>query len=150
MELVVDANILFSALIKSGITREFMIDDDIILYAPEYILEEFFEHFNELKNKTHTDSFKLQNTAQKLISLSKLQIIPLSEINLFIKKAKEISPDPQDALYFATALKMNCGIWSNDKKMKNQLAVKVYTTADLLKIFNNQIVFYKTTHERER
>ena len=37
-------------------------------------------------------------------------------------------------MYFALALKLNCGIWSNDKKLKNQDKVKVYSTEDLLKI----------------
>jgi len=46
-------------------------------------------------------------------------IISKNEVKTFIKKAEQISPDPDDVLYFATALKLNCGIWSNDKELKN-------------------------------
>ena len=134
MELVVDANILFSALIKSGITRELMVNDELLLYTPEYLINEFFEHIEELRKKTHADTFKLQNEVQKLIYLSRLKIIPIREINPYVKTAKIISSDPEDILYFATALKMNCALWSNDKALKNQNQVKVYSTSDLIKI----------------
>ena len=36
-------------------------------------------------------------------------------------------------VYFALELKLNWGIWSNDKKLKEQNKVKVYSTEDLLK-----------------
>ena len=39
----------------------------------------------------------------------------------------------KDVLYFALALKLKCGIWSNDKKLKEQNKVKVYCTGELLK-----------------
>jgi predicted nucleic acid-binding protein len=52
-----------------------------------------------------------------------------------IKKAEQISPDPDDVMYFATALKLNCSIWSNDKEMKKQKYVRVYATHDLVKLF---------------
>lgn len=134
MELVVDANILFSALIKSGITRELMVNDELLLYTPEYLINEFFEHIEELRKKTHAGTFKLQNEVQKLIYLSRLKIIPIREINPYVKTAKIISSDPEDILYFATALRMNCALWSNDKELKNQNQVTVYSTSDLIKI----------------
>ena len=52
MELVVDANILFSALINEGTTRELMLNDELVLFAPEYIIDEFLEHIIELERKT--------------------------------------------------------------------------------------------------
>lgn len=42
MELILDANILFSALIKSGLTRELMLNNELVLYAPEFMIDEFF------------------------------------------------------------------------------------------------------------
>jgi len=44
------------------------------------------------------------------------------------------TPDPDDMAYFALALKLNCAIWSNDKKLKEQDKVKVYNTHELSKI----------------
>ena len=135
MELVVDANILFSELMKEWTTRELMLNDELVLFAPEYIIDEFLEHIIELERKTYVKEYPLQNIAQKLILESNINIIPLNEIRPFVEKAKKISPDPHDVLYFATAIRMNCSIWSNDKKLKSQNIVNVYATHDLIKLF---------------
>ncbi len=47
MELVVDANILISGLIKDGITRDLMLRNDLDLYTSEFIFIEFFNHIKE-------------------------------------------------------------------------------------------------------
>ena len=36
--------------------------------------------------------------------------------------------------YFALALKLNCAIWSNDKKLKEQNKIQVCSTHELSKI----------------
>jgi predicted nucleic acid-binding protein len=150
MELIVDANILFSALLKDGVTRKLLISDEFELYTSKFVFEEFFKHIDELAIKLNASNKVLNLHIDGLIAESKLKIITKDDVKSYVEKAEQISKDPDDVQYFACALKIKCGIWSNDKKMKNQSAVKVYTTADLLKIFNNQIVFYKTTHERGR
>lgn len=60
-------------------------------------------------------------------------LIPKEEIEPFIEEAEKISPDERDVLYFALALKLKCGIWSNDKKLKKQSKIKIYSTEELLK-----------------
>jgi len=45
--------------------------------------------------------------------------------------AEKISPDPNDLMYFALALKLKCPIWSNDKELKKQNEVIIYSTEDL-------------------
>lgn len=40
---------------------------------------------------------------------------------------RRVSPDIDDVLYLALALKLNCPVWSNDRKLKNQNAVRIYT-----------------------
>ena len=47
MELVVDANVVFSALIKEGVTIKLLFDPNLILYAPDFFLEEFNKHREE-------------------------------------------------------------------------------------------------------
>lgn len=44
MKLVLDSNIIFSALIKKSITRDIIISDLFELYAPEYIFNEITKH----------------------------------------------------------------------------------------------------------
>lgn len=52
-------------------------------------------------------------------------------------KACKISPDLDDAVYFALAIKLNCPIWSNDKRLKQQNIVKVYSTHELARLLES-------------
>ncbi|MBT5021736.1 hypothetical protein HOK51_08530 [Candidatus Woesearchaeota archaeon] len=51
-----------------------------------------------------------------------------------MNSAKIICPDENDVDYFALALKLNCAIWSNDKKLKNQNSIIVYSTEELINL----------------
>jgi len=60
-----------------------------------------------------------------------VEFVPVIEFKDFLNEAKLICPDPDDVEYFALALKLNCGIWSNDKRLKKQSKVKVFNTKEL-------------------
>lgn len=134
MELVVDANILISGLLKDGITRELMFNTTLDLYTSEFIFIEFFNHIKELAKKADMAKNEFKDLAEILVVESNLKIITKEEIKSFTALADKISPDPDDAQYFATALKLNCAIWSNDKELKNQNYVKIYSTSDIIKM----------------
>lgn len=133
MDLVVDANILFSVLIKRGKTEEIMFDSVFHLFAPEFIFEEFMKYRSYIIKKTG----RTENEFNRLIEILKkrIKIISNEEIEKFIHKAKKICPDKKDIDYFALALRLNCALWSNDKELKNQNIILVYSTHELLKIF---------------
>jgi len=63
---------------------------------------------------------------------SKIEFIPYSDIENFTAEAEKISPDINDTEYFSLALKLKCGIWTRDKKLKSQNIVKIYSTEDLI------------------
>ncbi len=46
----------------------------------------------------------------------------------------EISPDPKDIRYFALALWLGIPLWTNEKRLKGQDKVLVFTTSDFLKM----------------
>ena len=132
MELVIDANILFSALIKNSFTAELIFNDDIKLYCPEFIIEEFLKYENEISEKmsrTREEFVMIMHMFKDIIS-----VVPKEEYVTFMEKGVEISPDPKDPLYFALALKLNCAIWSNDAKLKKQDKVTVYNTTEVMKL----------------
>ena len=52
----------------------------------------------------------------------------------FLPTAKEISPDPDDVDFFALALKLNCPLWSEDKRWKQQSEIEVSDTTELLEL----------------
>lgn len=133
IELIVDANILFAALLAKKTTRELLFNPRLKLYAPEYLLAELYEH---LQNDEEIQQ-KLQQTKEetdKILNelLNTIEVIPLKEYASLIPKAIQTSPDEYDAPYFALALHLNITLWSNEKKLKNQNTVKVITTQELI------------------
>jgi predicted nucleic acid-binding protein len=51
MKLVIDANILFAAIINDGISAELIVKNDI--YAPQFILDEINKHESTIRKKTN-------------------------------------------------------------------------------------------------
>ncbi len=132
MDLVVDANILFAALIKNSFSYSFLFSGKFHLFTPEYIFTEFEKHKEEILEKTERtteDFFRLLEILKRRIIL-----VPHEELVLYVEEAEKITPDPNDMVYFALALKLNCAIWSNDKKLTEQDKIKVYHTHELSKI----------------
>ena len=134
MKLVIDANILFSALIKDSLTAELLFEEDLELYAPAFFIEEFMK-YEELILK------KMKRSREKYIEILHclkdiINSVSEEEFDEFLDKAKQISLDEKDISYVALALKIKCGIWSNDKKLKDQKVVTVYTTAEIKELLS--------------
>ncbi len=69
--------------------------------------------------RTAEDFFQVLNILKRRITL-----IPLEELVMYIEEAEEITPDPNDMVYFALALRLRGAIWSNDKKLKQQKSLR--------------------------
>jgi len=133
MDLIVDANILFAALIKQGKTDELLFVDHLRLFAPEFILIEFEKYKKEILKKTKRTPEDFNRLLEVL--RRRINLVPLDEIVPFLEQAEKISPDPKDIAYIALALKLHIAIWSNDKALKEkQDRVKVYTTPEVMKL----------------
>ena len=130
MDLIIDANILFAALVKDGATIELILEYDFHLFAPEFLFDEFSKYKDELLEKTK----RTPEEFDQILDLLKLKInvVPKEDFETFLEQAHKISPDPDDAVYFALALKINAGIWSNDKKLNEQNRIRIYATKELL------------------
>lgn len=134
MELVIDANILFAALIRRSSTSEILMHEDLHLFAPEFILVEFEKYQDVILKKTNIDEHLFQELLR--IYQSRIELIPAEEIRNFWNEAELISPDFKDMPYFALALRLGIPIWSNDKAMKEkQSTVTVVSTEDLVRRF---------------
>ena len=132
MILVIDANILFSALIKDSLTAELIFNEDLKLYACEFIIEEFFKYEEEIMKKTHRAREQFITIMHQLRDI--ITVIPKEEYSHLIAEAERFSPDPKDVMYFALAMKLNGSIWSNDKLLKKQDKVKVYLTSEIMQL----------------
>ena len=132
MDLIIDANVLFSALIKESFSYNLLFSGKFHLFTPEYIFTELEKHKEELMNKTERTTeefFRLVETLKR-----RIVIVPLEELVPYVEEAEKFTPDPDDMAYFALALKLNCAIWSNDKKLKEQNKIEVYNTHELNKL----------------
>lgn len=124
-----DANVLFAVLVKEGKTEELLFRDDLHLYAPDFIFQEFSKYEAELLEKTN----RRPEGFRRMLEILKRRItmMPAEDIAPFLEAAEGVSPDPNDAPYFALALKLGAGIWSNDGRLQNQAAVRVWKTHEL-------------------
>ena len=132
MRLIVDANILFAALIKESTARWLIFHLDAELIAPEFILEEIEKHKEEILKKSKLDEKELTSILEKL----KERIVLLSDEVTITKLDEAFSLmkdiDENDCLFLAAALVTHSGIWSDDAHFKKQSKVKVWTTKELV------------------
>lgn len=126
-----DANVLFSFFKVYSPTRRLVIFSGLKLYAPEFALSELESYCREVsgKSKMGLGGFELFKAVMKWF----ITFVSDEGYRDFLKEAKSITPDPKDVAYFALALKLGCAIWSNDKLLKKQTKVKVFSTSELIK-----------------
>jgi predicted nucleic acid-binding protein len=130
--LVVDANILFSALIKKSFTADFIFNDKLDLYSPAFVIGEYMKYekiITKKTNRTKAEFIQIMHSLKEII-----KIIPKERYEMLLKEADKISPDKSDVMYFALALFLKGGIWSNDKRLKKQNIVTVYSTDEIKKM----------------
>lgn len=134
MKLVVDANIVIAALIREGATRLLLMDEGFELFSPEYMLVELEEHGQEIASKAKREKEDFEKVLE--VFKSRIRFVKPEMFAIFRKYARQISPDKKDVEYFALAQYLGeyAALWSNDKKLKRQNSVKVYSTSDLLKM----------------
>jgi predicted nucleic acid-binding protein len=129
MRIVIDANVLFAALLRKGITRRLLFNSDLKLLAPGFILREFIKHRGYLLGKFEYSTKEFDELIFNLLSV--IELIPDDELAPYLEASKTLVADLKDCLYIAAALKENAAIWSNDAGMKTQRRIKVYTTDEL-------------------
>ena len=109
MKATVDANILFSSLIKRGITRRIWFEPELILYSPKFIYDELYKYENFLFKKFSGTKEEFEELSKKL--LSKIRIIAHEELVPYMPASKSLIKDEKDLIYLACALKEDTSIW---------------------------------------
>lgn len=129
MLLVIDANPFISGFLRDSVTRKIMLSQHIVLYAPEWLKEEF-ERNEELLKKKFPSRASFDETKRILFSF--VTLVPASEYSSFIQEAEKLALHAKDVPYFALALQLNCPLWSEEKAFKKQSKVRILSTAELL------------------
>ena len=135
MEVVVDANILFAGLIKGSTTAIMLFNPNLKLYSSQFVIEEFMKYSDLIQKKMKRTRGEFVTIMHQLHQV--IIVVPQDEYESYMERAKKISPDDPDVPYFALALKLQCGIWSNDSELKIQDKLIIYNTKELLDQLNN-------------
>ncbi len=133
MDLVIDANILFAALIKNGETARLLLHDGLHLFAPEFLLEELEKYNGTILAKTYRTQVRFDEVLT--IFKNRITFIPMEDINKVLPEAESFAPDINDSPYLGASLLTGAGLWTNDSKLAGQNRVRVYSTKDLISLF---------------
>jgi len=135
MKVVVDTNIIFSALIADGKTRDLILLDDLDLVIPEFFYDELKNNKEEIIPKTGLTKSEFSTLLN--ILFEDVDVVPKDEFEDEIPQARDLMEDidPDDVPFVALALKKEAEIWSDDGHFQHQDSVRVFRTTDLLDRF---------------
>jgi predicted nucleic acid-binding protein len=130
--LILDTNILISALIKDSITRNLIIHSNYELYSINFSNKEILKYKEQILNKTKQSSKELDLIFETL--LSKIILLDDKLICIHFDKAKSIMDkiDPDDTPFIAAALAIDGEIWSDENHFQRQKQIKTWTTKELI------------------
>ncbi len=135
MEIVVDSSILISSLIKSVRIRELICSQKLILHAPEHLIVECLRHKADIIKMAGIEAYEFDRLIAVL--LGRINIVPEEEFKQLIKEALKLVTHPEDAPFIAVSLDRNIPLWSDDKALKQQSVVKVFSTEELLNLLDS-------------
>lgn len=133
MKLIIDTNILLSALIKDSKTREILLSSNWKFYYPEMSFHEIRKYKNLVLKKSGITEKGYQEILNNL--LLKIIIIPDEQIFNNLNEAKKIMGkiDVDDVVFIACALSINDSIiWSDDKHFEKQDVIKTLKTNQII------------------
>lgn len=135
MKVVIDTNILMSALIKDSTTRKIIVKSNWEFYYPEVSLHEIRKYRSLILQKSGMNEEEFTRLFNRL--LSSIKIIPEEYIHKRLDEANKIlgKIDPKDVVFLATALSIEDSvIWSDDRHFEKQNKVKLLKTKDIIKL----------------
>jgi len=135
MKIILDVNVLLSALIRDSVTRRTIINSGLDFYFPEISLNKIEKYKSYVIEKAEISEDEFLITLELLFSF--IKIIPRSEIEKAFDDANVIMAhiDEEDVVFVACALsKENSIIWSDDRDFEKQNKIKVLKTKDILEM----------------
>lgn len=141
MKLVVDANLVFSCIVRSdGHIGDILLRsaDRFEFYAPDLLTEELSKHRTKLRKMARMSEAELDRVLAAILrNITLIQESLWTKTNL--RKAEKLLADVDlfDVPYLALAFDLDCPLWTGDKKLiKGLLARKcdqVLSTEEVLR-----------------
>lgn len=124
--IVVDANIIFSSLVKAKSNiREYLLRDDINYFSPGYVLHELEKHrtrLSKVSELTESEIITYYHSILKNIKFIDQGLIAKASIKKAYDLCKDV--DEKDTLYVAITIELNGLLWTGDKKLTKGLERK--------------------------
>ena len=138
MKLVVDANVVISALIADSKTRELIVTLEPDLLTPAFVHDEIENYEDLIVEKSGMKPARVAQFIDLLFQY--IDVVPASEFYPAIEKADEAigDTDPGDVLYLACAIAYDAAIWSDDSDFNEQDLVETYLTSDVIDSFDTR------------
>jgi predicted nucleic acid-binding protein len=134
LRLVVDTNIIISAMIKDSTVRKIIVESGIDFFTPDFTFDEINRHLNDICKR---NSLSRKINLKILSILSKyINVVDFGFYAHKITEARKIigKIDEKDIPFLALALSFeNDGIWTNDKHFLKQKKIRIQKTEDILK-----------------
>jgi|SRR3989344_2807470 len=139
MQIVLDTNVLLSALIKDSTTRKLILEYEGKFLLPLYSFEEFEKYQEEIFQKSRIQKEDFRELLDLI--LNKVTLVSSSSLIPYREEAYEIikNIDLKDILFVACALAHKDSIiWSNDSDLKNkQSKINVINTKEAIEILTS-------------
>lgn len=135
MIVVLDVNIILSALIKDSSSRRLLLDLDFDFCFPEPALNKIRKYKDYIIHKAGISLLEYLVVLNILFKF--IRVVPTEEILANWNQAKEIMEkiDTEDVVFIATALSQEESIiWSDDKHFEKQRKIKVIKTKDVINL----------------
>ncbi len=138
MKIVIDTNMVMAALIKDSKARETIMSSKFEFVSPDFVLDEIYKYEDYICQKAglSKEEFELLMA----LIFEKISVIADDEYEACKEDAKAIiKEDAKDVPYVACYLALKCdGIWSNDPDYKGKKGIRIFSTAELLKLMEEQ------------
>ena len=135
MKLVIDANVVISALIADSKTRELIVTLEPELLTPAFVRSEIESYEGMIAEKSGMDRDRVTQFIDLLFQY--IAVVPADDFHPAIEKADEAigDIDPNDVLYLACAIANDAAIWSDDSDFAQQHLVETYSTSEVIDSF---------------
>lgn len=139
MMIIVDVNIILSALIADATTRELIVKSSYNLCFPGPSLEKIDKYKQLILEKSELSELEFLVILNTIFNF--IQIIPKEVVEQYWEEAKGIMEhiDPEDVTIIAAALSQeNAIIWSDDKHFDKQERFLNVTTREMITLMSLQ------------
>ena len=135
MIIVIDTNVLISALIKDSFTRRVIVGSGMNFCYPEISLHELRKYEKLIMEKSGLGRDEFDELLEKILEY--VVLIPTEVIHKHMDRAKSImlKTEPKDVVFISVALAFdNSVIWSDDKDFDRQDTIRIIKTGQFTKL----------------